>query len=208
MRRLASLAILALAMTADGCASVTTKITGTSRSGSEELLLTGVADRVIASLSFGPLAGRRVFLDTSQVSAPDASWIIFSLRREMARQGLLLQSDKKDAQTIVEASVAAYATDEVDCQFSLPLSIPSNPLVPLPVASIGANTSALTRKNRQDAVVKLALFAYDATTRQLVWESNTLMDTGYLDRRYLGTANYYRRSTQPELETYTPRRAW
>ena len=70
----------------------------------------------------------------------------------------------------------------------------------------GRLPNGLIHKNRQDAVVKLALFAYDAKTRQLVWESNTVMECGYLDRQYLGTANIGRQTSLPELESYPPRR--
>jgi len=205
MRRIAGIPLLALVMSVSGCTSITTKITGSSRAGTEELLLTGTSDRAISSIDFHPLSGHHVFLDTTQVSATDSGWIIFSLRREMARQGLLLVSDKKDAQTIVEAAVGAYGTDEVDCRISLPTSFS---LGFLPITTSGSDASGLIRKNRQDAVVKLALFAYDAKTRQLVWDSNTIMNFGHLDRRFFGTANVSRQSTLPELECYPPRRVW
>ncbi|MDR3622453.1 MAG: hypothetical protein P4L85_24090 [Paludisphaera borealis] len=203
MSRFASLATLALAMALSGCVSVTTKLTGSARSGAEQLLLTGTADRAIASIDFRPLAGRKVFLETGQVSAADSGWLVFGLRREMARQGLLLVADKKDAQTVVEAAVGAYGTDEIDSRVSLPTSFASS-LVPIPIG--GSDASGLIRKNRQDSVVKLALFGYDAATRQLAWESDTVMEVGRLDRRFIGTTNVTRQTSLPELETYPPRR--
>jgi hypothetical protein len=196
---LASLLLLSLG----GCISVTNKITGSPRAGTEQLLLTGVSDRAVCSIDFRPLSGHRVFLETTKVSAADSDWVIFSLRREMSRQGLLLVSDKKDAQTIIEASVAAYGNDESDCRFSLPSTLP------LGTSSFSTGASpanGLIRKNLQDAVVKLALFAYDAKSRQFVWESGTVMETGRLDRRYFGTTNFSRRTSLPELECYPDRR--
>ncbi len=189
-------------MATGGCTSVTQKITGSSRAGAEQLLLTGISDRAVSSIDFHPLAGHHVYLETGQLNATDSGWIIFSLRREMARQGLLLVSDKKEAQTLIEAAVGAYGTDEVDCRLSLPSTIP---LGLLPISTGASSTGGLIHKNWQDAVVKLALFAYDARTRQLVWESNTIMDYGYLDREYFGTTNIYRRTSLPELECYPPR---
>lgn len=204
MSRWASLAALSLALSLCGCVSVTTKLTGSARSGAEQLLMTATADRAIASVDFSPLAGRKVYLETAQVSATDSNWIIFGLRREMARQGLLLVADKKDAETIVEASVAAYATDEVDSRVSLPTAFAAS-LVPVPIASAG-DTSAIVRKNKQDSVVKLALFGYDAKTRAIAWESEPIMEVGTLDRRFLGTCNITKRTSIPELESYPPRR--
>ena len=194
MSRTVSILWLALGMASCGCVSVTTKITGSSRAGAEQLLLTGTFDRAVGSIDFRPLSGHRVYLETSQVSAADSGWVIFSLRREMARQGLLLVSDKKEAQTLIEAALGAYGTDEVDCRFSLPSTFS---LGLLPVSTGASATNGLIHKNRQDAVVKLALFAYDAKTRQLVWESNTVMECGYLDRQYLGTANISRQTSLP-----------
>jgi hypothetical protein len=67
------------------------------------------------------------------------------------------------------------------------------------------SASAIIRKNRQDSVVKLALFGYDATTRQLAWESDTVMEVDRLDRRFFGKTNVTRETSLPELETYPPR---
>ncbi|MHC5538825.1 DUF6655 family protein [Singulisphaera rosea] len=205
MARTTGMIVLGLTTALSGCTNVAVKMTGSSRAGAEQLLMTGTFDRAIACLDFRPLAGQRVFLDTSQLNATDSGWIIFSLRREMAKQGLLLESEKKEAQTIVEAAVGAYGTDEVDCQITVP-SLVAPTL--LPSASSGLNTGALVRKNRQDAVVKLALFAYNAKSRSLVWDSGTILDFGHLDRHYLGTANVKRRSSLNELEHYPIHRVW
>jgi len=203
MSRLASLATLALAMPLCGCVSVTTKITGSTRAGAEQLLLTGTADRAIAAIDFQPLAGRKVFLAAEKLGATDSDWLVFGLKRAMARQGLLLVDDKKDAQVVVEAAVGAYGTEDVDCRFSLPTSFSSSGIIPIPVS--GTGTSALIRRSKQDSVVKLALFGYDAATRQLAWESDTIMEVDHLDRRFFGTKNITRRTSLPELETYPPR---
>ncbi len=198
----ASLLWLALGMASSGCASVTTKITGSARAGAEELLLTGTSDRAICSIDFRPLAGRHVFLEAGQLSATDSGWIIFTLRRAMAREGVLLVGDKKDAQIVVEAAVAAYGTDEVDCRVSLPSTLP---LGMMPISTGTSATGGLIQKNRQDAVVKLALFAYDAKSGHLVWESGDVIEFGRLYRRFTGTSNISRETSEPELEAYPPR---
>ncbi len=134
----------------------------------------------------------------------DAGWITFGLRRAMARQGLLLVDDRKEAQVIVEAALGAYGTDEVDHRLRLPSAVPLG----VTTVSIGDSTSAFCRKNRQDAVVKLALIGFDATTRQLIWESGTIIESQPLDRVFLGSRNISRRTTLPELQSYPPRRLW
>ncbi len=191
------------AMAMGGCANFSARITGTPRAGSEQLLLTGTADRAIACLDFRPLAGARVYLDTSRVAAADAGWVIFGLRRAMARQGLLLVDERREAAVIVEAAVAAYGTDEVDRRLSTPNVVPTGP-IPIPAANLGSY--AFGRKSRQDAVVKLALVGFDAATRRLIWESGTVVDVETFDRRFIGPHEIRRSSTLPELERY-PRRS-
>lgn len=195
--------VLGIGLNVAGCTSVTTKITGSSRAGAEQLLLTGTLERAVSSIDFRPLQGRRVYLDSSLVSGTDSSWVTFCLRREMARQGLTLVSEKKEAQAVVEASVAAYGTDEVDCRVALPNTFATGAL-PLPIGS--SDSSGLIRKSRQDAVVKLALIGLDTSTHQVIWETPEVTEFGFLDRRFFGTTNLTRRSSEPELEHYPRRR--
>lgn len=204
MIRRASIPALALVAAMSGCVNVTTRSTNSARTGTEQLLMTGATDQAISSIDFSPLAGCSVFLNPA-TAATDADWINFSLRREMARQGVLLAPDKDKAQVVVESAIGAYGTDETGKSVSLPsgFSIGMLPL-PLPTGG-GADDSGFYRRQRQNSVVKLALFAYDASTRQMVWDSNTIIGQGDLDRKFLGTTNISRKTSEPELETYPPR---
>ncbi len=103
---------------ASGCTSVT--VTGTPRTGTEQLLLTGTFDDAIYHVDFSPLAGEKVFLDTTYVTIVDKDWVISSIRRTMAEQGVLLENNKDKAQVIVEAAFGAYGTDQRDRKFGLP----------------------------------------------------------------------------------------
>jgi hypothetical protein len=199
--------VAALAVGA-GCSSM--KVTGTARSGTEQLLLTGTWDRALACVDFRPLAGAPVYLNTSYLPETDKGWLTMSLRRAMAAQGVLLKDDQKEAAVVMEAALGAYGTDEQDCQFGLPSLGSSagaalvNPLLGAASAmgSSGGSSMSLSRTNRQDAVVKLALFAYDAHTGAEVWESPVIFKaSGNRDHYYFG-AGPNRRSTYPEVEDY------
>ena len=98
---------------AGGCTSV--KTTGTSRSGTEQLLLTGAWDSALCAVDFRPLAGARVYLDPQFVSVVDKDWVLSSIRRAMARQGVLLENSKDKAQLIVEPSFGAYSGLPMRC---------------------------------------------------------------------------------------------
>ncbi len=188
-----------------GCAS--TKFTGTSRSGTEELLLTGTWDRALGAIDFRPLMGRKVYLDPSLLDGPDKNWMIVSLRRAMAEQGVLLQPSSDKAEILVEGAAGAYGTDERSCQVGLPnISLmPGLTGLPMPLSSSSGQSPALVRTNRQDAVVKLALTAYDAQTGQLVWDSGTILTSGRLKDRYLSGAGPFRSTNVTELQGYPPR---
>lgn len=202
------LGVSALALGA-GCSSM--KVTGSARSGTEQLLLTGTWDRALACIDFRPLAGAPVFLNTSYLPETDKGWLTMSLRRAMASQGVLLKDDQEEAAVVMEAALGAYGTDEQDCQFGLP-SLASggtaliNPLLGAASAMSSSSSSgssmSMSRTNRQDAVVKLALFAYDAHTGAEVWESPVIFKaSGNRDHYYFG-AGPRRRSTYPEVEDY------
>ena len=73
-----------------------------------------------AQTDFSSLRGSKVYLDPQYISVIDKDWIISSIRRTMAEQGLLLENSKDKAQVIVEVAFGAYGTDERDRKFGLP----------------------------------------------------------------------------------------
>jgi hypothetical protein len=220
-RPLRALAIVLVMAVAGGCTSI--KTTGTSRSGTEQLLLTGTWDSALCSVDFQPLAGARVYLDPQYVTVTDKPWVLSSLRRAMARQGVLLENSKERAQVIIEPSIGAYGTDERTCSSGLP----SVGVVPtmfgsasLAGSSSGTSTSSssaltLSQTTKQDAVVKAALFAYDAKSGRMVWESGPILSAHGVRDHFFLNSGPYRVSSLPEVERYpaeaqarTSRRFW
>lgn len=190
-----------------GCTTV--KSTGTSRSGTEQLLLTGAWDSALCPVDFRPIAGRRVYVDSQFVSVTDKEWVVSSLRRRMAEQGVLLENDKAKAELIVEPSLGAYGTDERNCTFGLPsggifpaLLSPASLLVGGAASTSNASGMTLTQSNKSDAVVKAAVFAYDAKSGHLVWESGPMLNAHGVRDRYFVGAGPYRISSLREVESY------
>lgn len=184
-----------------GCTSV--KMTGTPRSGTEQLLLTGAWDTALWNVDFRPLAGARVFVDPQHINVVDKDWVISSIRRMMAEQGVLLENNKDKAQVILEAAFGAYGTDERTTKAGLPPVglLPS--LSGVSVVSTGSS-SALTfgETNRQDAVVKAALFAYDVKSGRMVWESGPILNAEGVRDHFFFSSGPYRLSSRPEVEGY------
>jgi hypothetical protein len=201
-----ALALALLAALSGGCTTV--KSTGTSRSGTEQLLLTGAWDCALARVDFRPLAGWKVFLDPQFVSVADKDWVLSSTRRSMAEQGVFLENNKDHAQVIVEPAFGAYGTDERSCTSGLPQGGALLPALvsPAGVAAVppGGSTSALTltQYSEQDAVVKAALFAYDAKTGRLLWESGPLLGAQGVRDRYFFGAGPIRVGSLPEVTKY------
>ncbi len=165
-----------------GCGTV--KQSGTSRTGTEQLLLTNAWDSALQKVDFRALTGVPVFLDVTNVAAVDQGWVVSSLRQSMLTQGVLIRQKPEQAQWIVEARVGAYGTDSYNWllgiqQTNIPptlTGIPSGTIPEIPII----------KKSDQSGVVKLALFAYDRTSGQLVWNSGTQLSTSSAKDLYVG----------------------
>ncbi len=160
---------LTLAAAVAGCGTV--KTTNTPRTGTEQLLLTEAWDQALSRVDFRPLTGVPCFLDTQSVTAVDQGYVTSSLKQAMLQQGVLLRPKAEQAQWIVEARVGAYGTDQYDMligipQTTVPMVIPGMPAGTIPEMS-------LAKRVDQHGVVKMALFAYDRASGQLVWTSGT-----------------------------------
>jgi hypothetical protein len=186
---------------ASGCTSV--KVTGTPRTGTEQILLTGTWDDALWRVNFRPLAGVKVYLDPQLIAVADKEWVISSIRRAMAEQGVLLENNKDKAQVILETAFGAYGTDQRESTAGLP---PVGLLPSTTGATVVSNNSGsalnLSQTNCQDAVVKAALFAYEAKTGRLVWESGTFFNAQGLRDHFVLGHGPYRMSSRSEVEQY------
>jgi hypothetical protein len=195
-----ALAPLALALVS-GCTTVS--VTGSPRTGTEQLMLTGTFDDALYHVDFSPLAGARVFLDSTYITVVDKDWIISSIRRTMAEQGVLLENNKDKANIIVEAAFGAYGTDQRDRQFGLP-GVTLSPSLATGASVSGGSSSSLniSETKQQDAVVKARLFAYEPKTGRLVWETAPLLNAqGVRDHFVIGSGPY-RMSSRGEVQQY------
>jgi uncharacterized protein DUF6655 len=165
-----------------GCGTV--KQTSTARTGTEQLLLTNAWDSALQKVDFRPLTGVPVFLDTANVSAVDQGWVVSSLRQALLSQGVLLRAKPEQAQWVVEARVGAYGTDTYDWLLGIPQTVVPPTITGVPAGSIPE--IPFIKKSNQQGVVKLALFAYDRSSGQLVWNSGTMLATSNAKDVYIG----------------------
>lgn len=165
-----------------GCG--TTKVTGTARTATEQLLLTNAWDDALQKVDFQQLTGVPVFFDPQYlVSTVDQGWLVSSIRQAMLAQGVLLRPKIEQAQWVVEARLGAYGTNDSNFLIGIPqTTIPS-------VAGIPGGTlpeMPLAKKSTQQGIVKLALYAYDRASGQVTWVSGTQLATSNAKDVYIG----------------------
>jgi hypothetical protein len=179
----ASLALAVSLCFATGCGTVRT--TGTTRTATEQLLLTNAWDTALQKVDFRPLTGVPVYLDTTNMNAPiDQGWMVSSIRQAMLQQGVLLRPKAEQAQWIVEARVGAYGTNDYGLLIGIPQTTIPGTLAGLPQGTIPELSVA--KRSEQQAVAKMALFAYDRSSGQIVWNSGTMLETSTAKDVYVG----------------------
>ncbi|HEX4412122.1 MAG TPA: DUF6655 family protein [Lacipirellulaceae bacterium] len=152
-----------------GCG--TTRSTDTTRTATEQLLISDAIDRAVQSMNLKPLAGQTVFVDDTKVSdVVDKNYYISTLRQQLLASGCDLRDKREDADFIVEARAGAIGTDRNDLLFGVPATnVPQIPLVqPVPAA---IPEIPIAKRKDQRGVAKIAVFAYHRATGTPVWQS-------------------------------------
>lgn len=152
------------------------------RTGTEQLLLSDSVDRAIDQIDFAPLAGRKVYLDTTYLKAikgtlfVNADYIVSGLRQKLTVSGCQIQDKRDSADYIVEARVGALGTDGLEITYGIPASnavsaaaslVSSVPAMPtIPEISFGKRNASLSTS-------KIVAYAYHRETGTAVWQSGT-----------------------------------
>lgn len=178
--RLVCSTLLAAAAVAAGCG--TTRWTDTQRTATEQILVTDAIDRAVNQISFRPLAGHTVFLDTQYLKLAnpmlmnndDPQYLISSLRQHLLASGCTLKEKREDAEYVVEGRSGVLGTDRHDLLYGVPQT---NLAGVTPVQGFGVPAAIpeipLAKKTVQRGVAKLAVFAYHRETGRPVWQSGT-----------------------------------
>ncbi len=169
-------AYLLLALLLSGLAGCgTTRWTDTKRTATEQLLVSDAIDRAVSRIDFGLLAGKEVFLDVAYLGdAVDKEYLTSALRQQMVGNGCVLKDKRDLADFIIEARAGAVGTDRHDLLYGVPaLSLPTFSSVPAGAPGLPTATPevALAKRTDQQAVAKIAVFAYHRETGAPVWQS-------------------------------------
>jgi hypothetical protein len=152
-----------------GCG--TTKWSDSPRTATEQLLVSDAVDRAVSEIDFSPLANRDVYLDTRYiVTALDQNYLISTLRQHMLATGCIIHDKPEDADYVIEVRSGALGTNRQDVLLGIPATnLPTGGMLPIGAAAIPE--IALMKRTNQQAVCKLAVFAYDRMSGQPVWQS-------------------------------------
>lgn len=161
--------VLALAALTAGCGTM--RLSDTSRTATEQLLLSDAIDRVVSNFDLRALAGKQIYLDTTYLkNTVDADYLVSSLRQHALASGCILKAKLEEADYVVEIRAGSVGTDRHDVLFGVPATN-----VPATVFTSGVPAQVpelpLLKRTDQRAVAKIAMFAYNRETGRPIWQS-------------------------------------
>ncbi len=169
-----SLTLLVLSFSALGCG------TTQKRDATDQLVLSNALDESIASIDFRALSGENVYLDTTYIRQinglgfVNADYVISSLRQQVVAAGCHLHESISDSDIVIEARCGALGADGHQTTYGLPAgnpvaaaaqAMPGTPALPL------LPEISFARRDSAEGAAKVAAFAYDRETRQVIWQS-------------------------------------
>ncbi len=157
------------ACVASGCG--TTRWTDTSRTATEQLLVSDAIDRAVNEIDFHPLADKEVYFDATYLKGVvDEGYLVSSLRQRMLSSGCILKIKREDATYIIEPRAGVVGTNRHDLLYGVPATnLPS--FVPVPGIPSQIPEIPFAKRTNQQGVAKIAVFAYNRETGMLVWQS-------------------------------------
>ncbi|HEY3392947.1 MAG TPA: DUF6655 family protein [Lacipirellulaceae bacterium] len=167
--RLPTSILAACALMHSGCGI--TRSTDTTRTATEQLLISDAIDRAVQTVNVQSLAGQTVYLDDSRLGdVVDRNYLISTLRQHLLASGCALRAERDQADYIVEARAGAIGTDRNDLLFGVPsMNVPQIfPMQPVPAA---IPEVPIAKRRDQRGIAKIAVFAYHRETGMPVWQS-------------------------------------
>lgn len=182
---------LIAALAGAGCG--TTKWSDSSRTATEQLLISDAVNRAISGIDFSALEDHSVFLDTRFIATTiDQNYVTSTLRQHMLASGCIIKDKAEDSDFVVEVRAGSLGTNRNDVLLGVPATqLPSVGLLPTGAAAIPE--IALSKRTSQQAVCKIAVFAYDRMSGRPVWQSgNRKVASSAKDTWLLGTGPFQR----------------
>jgi len=165
--------LMVIALT--GCG--TTKWTDTSRTATEQLLLSNAMDRAVGNMNFSTLLfNKSIWIDnTAIVNATDSPYFVSAIRQHLLANGAKIMEKKEEADYIVELRAGAVGTNRNDLMIGVPaLNVPTGWAQNYFSGATAVPEIAIYKKTQQRAVVKVAAFVYNRKTNAPLWQSGNI----------------------------------
>lgn len=156
-----------------GCG--TTRVSDTSRTATEQLLISTAIDEAVENIDFSPLSGKTVYLDSSYLDDTiDKPYITGRIRQRMIAQGCILNDNQTGAGYVVETRAGAVGTDRDEKFIGIPAAGGILPVQWKKRHLSGSSPLALANSTNQKGVAKIGCFAYNRETGQAFWQSGVV----------------------------------
>ena len=182
-----------------GCG--TSKLTNTTRTATEQLLISDAMDRAVSQANFSVLRGKHIFINASPVEkVTDAPYLQSLVRQHALSCGCILEAKEEDAEIIVELRAGTSGTDQNDTLFGLSeMTIPG---IAGYSSAISIPEVAIAKRTIQRATVKIGIFAYTRETHMPIWQSGNLQAESKAKNRWLLGMGPYRTGDIYEKESF------
>ncbi len=148
------------------CGCTTTRTSDTSRTATEQLLISNAVDQTLAKAALPHVQGRKVFIEEKYLESVDKGYVVAQLRQKLLGRGARLVDKKEDSEITVEVCSGAIGTDNNSSFVGMPgLTVPGLP-VELPEVRMYEKTS-------QFGTAKLGVVAYSTSDGQLLQDGVT-----------------------------------
>ena len=141
-----------------GC--TTARQSNTARTAREQLLISNAVDQALSKVDFASFQGQRVLVDEKYLDCTDKGYVVGSIRHRLMMNGASIATKPEEADVVMEVRSGGVGTDDADSYLGIPqIVLPG--MLTLPEVK-------LVTRNRQSALAKIGLVAYDAKNHQLL----------------------------------------
>lgn len=180
-------AALAALTFAGGCLSY--RETNTTRTPEEQILLSKAVDWALADSIPTQLAGRRVFVDVSNLDCPDKAYVADAVRQELGCKDARIVDKDGAADAVVTVRAGMLATQSGSSLIGIPgFKLPS----PIGSGSFEIPELAFFKLTQQEGWSKLCLTAYDNDTREMIEKHSGIARTFFKRGHVLFLFNFMR----------------
>jgi hypothetical protein len=163
-----------MVLTLNGCGTM--KWSDTSRTATEQLLVTHAMDSAVGKMNFSSLFNKTVFLDIEAINAAtDSKYFVSTVRQHLLASGAKVVEKKDDADYVVELRAGTVGTDRNDLMVGVPsFTVPTLGTSDFLTGGSAIPEIALYKRTDQRAVVKVAAFVYNRKTNAPFLQSGNI----------------------------------